>query len=255
MRDGLTVCHVPAFAVCVEVDMGQSKNLLAAAKSAGTRLTYAHLFVRAAAVALSGMPDLHRLVCGNRSHQPGNVDIALSVAGDAAVAPVLIVEKADQKPVTRIADEVVRRTPEVIEKDKAFGRALDTWGRLIPFGFARRALLRLCSRSVRFRRKGSGTFQVSVLRGVDSASSSVFGGTAMLAAGSVREKAVVADGRIVVRPCVTLTCCADHRVWDGRAGQRFLEKVKSVLEGSQLHAEFAAARWEKSVRAHAASIV
>ena len=42
-------------------------------------------------------------------------------------------------------------------------RTLRRWGRLVPFGFARRTVLRLLFRSASFRRKGAGTFQVSAV--------------------------------------------------------------------------------------------
>jgi pyruvate dehydrogenase E2 component (dihydrolipoamide acetyltransferase) len=237
MRDGLNVCQVPAYSITLDVDMTKSRAVLDAAKSCDIRLTYSHIMVRAAALALTRNPELHVMICGNRRYNPAQVDIALSVAGDTAVAPLLVVQNAERKSVAEIAREVVERTPVVREADRALMSALNRWGFVVPLSFLRRALLRALFRSVRFRRKGSGTFQVSVLPGVDRASSPVFSSTAVLCVGGVRDQAVALGGNVAIRPVVTLTCCADHRVWDGRSGQRFLASVRDILESDSLLAE------------------
>ena len=237
MRDGLTVCQVPAFSITIEADMTEAQAALEAAKSQGLRLTYSHLMVRAAALALAQNPELHQMVCGNRVHYPAHVDIALSVAGDAMVAPLMVIKNADEKKLAEIAREIVERTPAVRDADRALMNALDRWGFLVPLGFLRRALLRALFSSVSFRRKGSGTFQVSVLPGIDQGSSPAFSSSAILVAGGVREKGVAVGGKMAVRPMVTLACYADHRVWDGRAGQRFLAAVRDVLESDRLLTE------------------
>jgi pyruvate/2-oxoglutarate dehydrogenase complex dihydrolipoamide acyltransferase (E2) component len=234
IRDGLKVSGVPAFSITIEADMTQARATLEAAKSLGIRVTYSHLMVRAAAIVLAQKPELHRMVCGGRVYYPTQVDIALSVAADTAVAPLMVIEHAETKGLSEIAREVAERAPGVREADRAMMKALDGWGFLVPFGFLRRALLRVLFRSFRFRRKGSGTFQVSVLPGIDQGSTTVFSTSAMLVAGGVRDKSVAVGGEIAIKPMVTLTCCADHGIWDGHAAQRFLSSVRDVLESDRL---------------------
>jgi pyruvate/2-oxoglutarate dehydrogenase complex dihydrolipoamide acyltransferase (E2) component len=72
----------------------------------------------------------------------------------------------------------------------------------------------------------------------------------MLTAGSIRDQAIVIEGIVVVRFMVTLTCCADHRVWDGRAGLRFLQSVKDVLESGRLAEELRTSRQQVSSLAY-----
>jgi pyruvate dehydrogenase E2 component (dihydrolipoamide acetyltransferase) len=237
MRDGLSALLVPSFAVTMDADMTEARTALQIAKSGGLRLTYSHLFVRAAALALAENPEWHQVVGANRIHHPAQVNIALSVGGDTAVAPVMIIKNADAKQLTDIAREVGERTASVREADRALMKALDRWGFLVPLGFLRRALLLALFRNVLARRTDSGTFQVSVLPGVEQASTSVFGTSAVLMAGGVRDKPVVRRGEIAIRPMVTLTCCADHRVWDGRATQGFLASVRDILESDRLLTE------------------
>ena len=52
---------------------------------------------------------------------------------------------------------------------------------------------------------------------------------AIVGAGAIRDQAWVQDGQIAVRPILTLTVAADHRVTDGRAGARFLRAVADLL--------------------------
>lgn len=58
---------------------------------------------------------------------------------------------------------------------------------------------------------------------------------AILAVGAVR-KQVIADenDQVTVRPMITLTLCADHRVVDGAVAAAFLCNLKTVLEDPQL---------------------
>ncbi len=53
---------------------------------------------------------------------------------------------------------------------------------------------------------------------------------AIVGAGAISERPWVVDGRIAVRPLLTLSLAADHRVTDGRAGARFLGRVRDLLQ-------------------------
>lgn len=53
----------------------------------------------------------------------------------------------------------------------------------------------------------------------------------ILAAGRVAPRVVPHGDEIVVRPMMTMTLSADHRVVDGAIGARFLQRVKQYLEG------------------------
>jgi pyruvate dehydrogenase E2 component (dihydrolipoamide acetyltransferase) len=53
---------------------------------------------------------------------------------------------------------------------------------------------------------------------------------AIIAVGSIEERAVPADGEIAVRPMMTLTATFDHRAVDGAPAAEFLQTVKDLLE-------------------------
>jgi pyruvate/2-oxoglutarate dehydrogenase complex dihydrolipoamide acyltransferase (E2) component len=151
------------------------------------------------------------------------------VTGETFVAPVMVIEGADQKTVEELVEETTRRAPEIRTADQAMLRVLRKWGRLVPFAFLRRALLRRLFASATFRRKGAGTFQVSTVP-LDWALSSAFSTAGVLIAGQTRSRVVAVDGAVAIRPVMTLTLSADHGVWDGRAAARFLAAVKTELE-------------------------
>jgi len=52
----------------------------------------------------------------------------------------------------------------------------------------------------------------------------------ILAVGRIAQRAVVADGALVVRRTMRATMSCDHRVVDGATGAKFLQTVKLMLE-------------------------
>ncbi len=232
LRDGLSVLR-PAFAVCqITVDMTQALARIEELRRENAQVTATHLLVRAVARALAANPDLHQLIAGNKRHHPARVDIGLSVTGETFVDPVLVIEGADRKTVAEIAEETVRRAPEARQADQQLRGFLRRWGWLVPFGFLRRALLRLMFTNPAFRTKGAGTFQVSTMP-VDWAMISTFATSGVLIAGRVQSRVVAVAGQPAVRPMMTLTLSGDHGVWDGRGAMRFLAAVRTELEAGK----------------------
>jgi pyruvate dehydrogenase E2 component (dihydrolipoamide acetyltransferase) len=53
---------------------------------------------------------------------------------------------------------------------------------------------------------------------------------AILAVGSIEERALALDGDLVIAPTMTLTLTCDHRAIDGSEGAEFLRTVKAFVE-------------------------
>ena len=54
---------------------------------------------------------------------------------------------------------------------------------------------------------------------------------AILAVGAIERRVVALDGdAVAVRPFLTLTLAADHRVVDGALGARFLSRLRDILQ-------------------------
>ena len=229
LRDGLRVLRPPFSVLQTTVDMTHALIRLEALRRQGVHATATHLLVSATAQTLSADPRLRQIVAGTWRHRPQGVDIGVSITGDTFVAPVLVIEGADEKTVAAIAEETMRRAPQVREADQKMLKVLRRWGRLIPVGFIRRAVLRALFASPAFRRKGAGTFQISTVP-LDWALSSVFSTAGVLVAGQTRSRVIAIDGQPIVRPTMILTLSVDHGVWDGRAAATFLATVKTKME-------------------------
>ncbi len=231
LRDGLSVVR-PSFSVIqTSVDMTHATTHLEELRRQGIQATSTHLLVQGTARALASNRKWHQIVAGHKRYRPSHVDIGLSITGDSFLAPVLVIERAEEKSVAEIAVEIATRAPEVRRADQETQQVLRRWGRIVPFGFLRRAVLRALFTSSTFRRKGVGTFQISTVP-ADWALSSAFSTSGLLIGGQTRMRVVAVDGQPQVRPMMVLTLCGDHGVWDGRAAVGLLAAVKSQLEGT-----------------------
>ena len=220
----------------MDVDMTRPRLLLEKLRARGVRATYNHLFVRAAAIALARHPELHLMVIGSRRLRPGCVDIGLSVAGQTNFAPVMVIENASGKTLVEVAEEIVRRVPEVQAKETKDLDGMRRFGWNIPFGWMRRWIVRRVLNSFKIRRQLSGTFQVSCLN-VDAVVPMVLSTAAGLGVGRVRDRVVAEGGQVVVRPMATVACMIDHKVWDGVRAMIMTTEVKKILECGVLEAE------------------
>jgi pyruvate dehydrogenase E2 component (dihydrolipoamide acetyltransferase) len=220
------------FAVTM-VDMTQARLARRLLREARLPATITHLLVRACALALARHPHLHQTVCRYRRITPGSVDIGLSQAGRTTYAPVVVLPAVDQRPLRELVPQVVEACDEAIERETRDLETMRRWAWLVPFAFLRRLILRLLGGSMRFRRRIAGTFQVSVLP-VDFFAPMLFYTGSMLAAGAMRDRVVVVDGRPEVRPTMNLSLCGDHGSLDGARAAELLEAIQAVLEGGEL---------------------
>ncbi len=254
LRDAIRSCEFPGGFVVIEADMRSSQQLLVRLQAQGLRVTYTHLFVRVAALALIRHRDLHQLVAGNRRLYPAHADICISIQGDAALAPVLVVRSADTKDLVTISEEIRAGISEARRKDDKLHSMLRKWGWVVGFGFIRRFLLRLLLNRLRIRREASGTFHVSCVPTMDIAVPFLFNTSAILGVGQVRERVVVENSQPRVRTTVNLTCCVDHKVWNGMQAERFLRAVKEILESGELEQEASTSRSPQVLTASAGEL-
>jgi pyruvate/2-oxoglutarate dehydrogenase complex dihydrolipoamide acyltransferase (E2) component len=119
----------------MEIDMTSCNDIILQFRDKGVKVTYTHIFIRAAALVLSKHPDLHQLIKGTRPLLPRNVDICLSVQGDSVLAPVMVIANAESKTLQEISHEVVNRAPEIRSEDTKFLRFLRRRGKLFLLGF------------------------------------------------------------------------------------------------------------------------
>ncbi len=197
-------------------------------------LTYLHLFIRACGLALAKYPQVNAMLDGTRRIlHPSSVDIGVSVAGKSNYAPVVVLSQVDTKDLTTIARELREGADRVRAEEEQFLKRLTWLGRLLPFGWLRRMLIRAFFRAARLRRKTVGTFQISCLP-EEILVPFRLTTTALMGIGAVRERPAVVDGAVVPRRSVYVAIPVDHRVVDGKVPMDFAYEVIRLMESPAL---------------------
>jgi hypothetical protein len=209
MPDAWELFHVPGGFGLALVDMTQLKKALRILRDGKIAATYPHLIVRAVALAYARNPAALQIVCNYQRLRPGSLDVGLSMAGQTSYA----------------VDAAAAREAGDL-------KTLYRWA--IPFRWMRRWILSVLHRSLKFRTRIVGHFQVTCLPNVDMVVPLVFYSSAILGVGAIRDRVIASDGVPVVRPTVWLSGVADHASTDGLNGGDALQAIKDVLEGDEL---------------------
>jgi pyruvate dehydrogenase E2 component (dihydrolipoamide acetyltransferase) len=195
---------VPHFYVTSEVAMDRAWELRTElnALEGSPKISVNDLVIRACALALLRHPGVNASFQGAsiRVHHRAHIGIAVALDG-GLITPVL--RDCDVKPLAQIAVE------------------------------ARDLAERARSGKLRASEIGGATFSISNLGMLDVEEFSAIINPpegAILAVGSVLEKAVVVDGALAVGRRMKMTISCDHRAMDGAMGARFLQDVKRLLE-------------------------
>lgn len=232
--DGFSVLPVPGGIEVRLVDLTHAQAALNALRARGLPATWTHLFVRAAALGLKRAPEAHQMVAGYRRLRPAHVDIGLSVAGQTNFAPVLIIPAAEERELPDLVAFMSQAVPATREKEKRDLEGMNRLGWIIPFGAVRRFILRMLGRSLWFRRKLIGTFQITCVSNIDFAIPLLFHSGTAMGVGRVTDRVMAVDGKPVVRPSVWLSMIFDHMTMDGRVCAAQLEATIRVLESDEL---------------------
>jgi pyruvate dehydrogenase E2 component (dihydrolipoamide acetyltransferase) len=196
---------IPHFYVTAEIDMSDAVRLraqLTASDVVPERITFTHLIIRALALTLARHPRVNASWSegGIVYHDDINIGVAVAIE-DGLVAPVL--RGCQQLSLRQIA----RVTAELVDKAQA-GR----------FGGDELT---------------GGTFTVSNMGMLDIEEFSAVlipPQAAILAVGSIKDRAVVRDGHLAIAKTMRATLSVDHRVLNGVEAGRFLEDLKHTLE-------------------------
>ena len=195
---------VPHFYVTSEVAMDRAAELRAElnALDGSPKVSVNDLVIRACALALMRHPGVNASLQGQAIRMHHRAHIGLAVALDAGlITPVL--RDCDVKPLVQIAAEA----RDLAER-------------------ARTGKLRASELSgATFSISNLGMFDVEEFSAIINPPEG-----AILAVGSMLEKAVVVDGALAVGRRMKMTISSDHRVMDGAMGARFLQDVKRLLE-------------------------
>jgi pyruvate dehydrogenase E2 component (dihydrolipoamide acetyltransferase) len=190
----------------VDIDMSAVTNLRAAAKqqSEGNPPSINDFILRACAHALKEFPRLNASFTESGINLHADINLGMAVALEEGLV-VPVIRNADRLSLTELA----ARSRELVDKAQK--------KKLFPLDYE------------------GGTFTVSNLGmlGVDNFVAIINPPQcAILAVGRVAPRVVADDGMFAVKPLMTATLSADHRIIDGAIGARFLQTVKQLLESS-----------------------
>jgi 2-oxoglutarate dehydrogenase E2 component (dihydrolipoamide succinyltransferase) len=190
-----------------EVDMLPVKQLRekhgkAFAETHGVRLGYMSFFVRAAAEALKRHPDINASIDGEDIVYHGFCDIGVAISTERGLV-VPILRNAEYMSLAEIETDIL----EFAEKGKSGKLGMDEIT--------------------------GGTFTIT--------NGGVFGSmlstpilnppqSAILGMHSIKERPVVIDGEILIRPIMYLALTYDHRIVDGKSAVTFLRTIIDLLE-------------------------
>jgi pyruvate dehydrogenase E2 component (dihydrolipoamide acetyltransferase) len=198
----------PHFYLTMDTDMTEVNRRRSALREKGEQLipSINDCILRACARALKDFPSLNAAFTDQRVELYSDINIGVAVALEEGLV-VPVIRNADGLSLQELAKQS-RELADKAQKKKLF--PLDYEG---------------------------GTFTVSNLGmfGVDSFIAIINPPQcAILAVGQVGPRVVPHGEGIAVRPIMTMSLSADHRVVDGAIAARFLQEVKRLLEAPDL---------------------
>jgi pyruvate dehydrogenase E2 component (dihydrolipoamide acetyltransferase) len=195
--------EIPHLRVSMSIDMTAALKLRA---GGAPRVSYDAIFLRAMALAAQAVTVVTARLEGERVIRPEKIDIAVAVGFDNQLY-LPVVRDAGGKNLQHIESELGALATRARNGDL---RIEDTAGACM-------ALSNL------------GMYPV------DSFDAIIFPGqSTILSLGAVGRRPVVVEDRIEVRPVVTVSLAADHRLINGRTAAEFLARLKQIIESGEL---------------------
>lgn len=190
----------PHFYVTVEVDMKEAVAFRGALPN--FKPSFNDLVMRATTRAIQAFPQVNAKWLGDAIEMRDTINLGFAVAMESGLI-VPVVKNIQNKSL----QDINRECKALAEKART--------GKLTPDDYA------------------GNTFTVSNLGafGVDHFTAIINQpDSAILAIGQIKDRAVVIDSGIQVRPIMKLTLSSDHRVIDGAVAAQFMGHLKTLLE-------------------------
>lgn len=237
----------------LEVDVTEAWELIKINREAGRRITMTHIVAGAIGRAIGwDIPEMNAFVKRGKVIQRDEVivTVAVNMHGGREMSSIKIYD-AHKKTVFAIGDEIRDRAAKArggSDNDTMENKAFLA---RIPWPFRRMAFLlfRFITNSLGVEIKplglGHNSFGSILLsnigsHGLSMGLAALFPGSklpAVIIMGKEEDKAVVIDGKIVIRKILPLTGTFDHRVMDGYHGGMLAHHIKRYLEAPELLTE------------------
>lgn len=227
------------------IDVGNSLEYIEyLRRTTGKKITITHLVGKAAGLAFAECPDLNGRIFMGRYIPHETVDMAflVSVEDGKNLAKVKVCS-IDKKPITTICDELLKGSQtlrtgkdETFEKTMSIIKWMPTWllrRTLWLTGFVGGAMgLSIKSMGIEKFPFGACIITNVGMFGMDEgyAPPTPFARVPVyLALPEIKQKAVVIDGQIVIRPILDIAATIDHRFLDGHRGAMVAKMIRQSL--------------------------
>ena len=239
--------HDPTVYGTLDVDVSRAREWLEAQRrESGAKVTLTHLVGKAVAVAIAERPEVNAIVRRRRHiYVRDTIDVFFQVAfeGGEDLSGAKVTE-CDRKSVVEIANELRARVEKVRaheEKEIAKGRSTIQH---LPAVLRRPALdlasyltydlgLDLRKLGIPYDTFGSAMVTNVGMFGLPSGFAPLvpFARTPiLLTVGAVTDRPVAVEGRVEVRPMLTIGATFDHRVLDGYQAGKLAARFRAVME-------------------------
>ncbi len=174
------------------------------AEAEGVKLTYLPFIIKALIATLKRFPMFNATLDEERGEIVWKryYHIGVAVATDRGLL-VPVVRDADRKTVVELAREIVEKAEATRDSTIGVEDLQNSTFSITNYGAI------------------GGLFATPIIN---------FPEAAILGLGTIRERPVVRDGQIVVRPMMYAGITFDHRITDGAEGARFMDSFKRYLE-------------------------
>lgn len=206
VKSKFTIPHVTHMDECdatALIRLRESKK--AEAEKKGIKLTFLPFIIKAAVETLKKHPALNAAFTDEEIIYKKYYNIGVAVdTPDGLMVPVI--KDADTKDVFAIAQEIM----ELAEKSR--------------------------NRTISLKELQGGSFSITnigSIGGIYATPIISYGQTANLGVMRIKEKPVAVEGKVVVKPMLSLALSYDHRVVDGAEAARFMNDLISALENVQ----------------------
>jgi len=193
---------IPHYMVTVAIDMGKASALARSMKEAGTKVSINDLIIKAAAVAVGKYPLMNASFADKNITMHRDVNMAVAIGLDEGVV-MPVIRNCQALSLSEIG--MKSRELVAMAKDGKLGKEEMSGGTI---AISNMGML------------GVESF-IAIVPPTQSA---------ILAVGSVKDEAVVREGKIDVAKMMRITISADHRVHDGAYAAKFLGELRSILE-------------------------
>jgi len=234
----------------LEIDVTDAWELIKANRSEGKRITMTHLVAGAVGRAIGwDIPEMNAFV--KRGHVVQRDEVIVTVAvnmhGGKEMTSVKL-HDAHKKTVYEIGEAIRNRVAEARSGSDNATMENKTFLSKIPWPFRRLTflLIRFITNTLGIEIKSMGlghnAFGSILLSNIGSHGLSIgmgalFPGSklpAVLIMGKEEDKAVVMDGKVVIRKILPMTGTFDHRIMDGYHGGLLAHHIKRYMENASL---------------------